>query len=218
MNLDAHVQRLHNEAMDASFESDIVLQNKQVLLRPLRVDDVDALLPVALEPTLWEVGVAAIRDRAELEAYVHHALTDRAEKRAYPFVVVHPETKQLVGSTRFYNIALADKRLAIGWTWLAASVRGSGLNLAKKFEMLRFAFENLQMNRVEFNVDAINTRSRRAIQKLGATEEGVLRRHMITYNGRVRDTVVCSILREEWPHLRETVFAQVVPETKVSLP
>lgn len=200
--------------MQAFFEQDLVLQNKHVLLRPLRVADIDELLPVAVEPSLWEVGVAAIRDRAELEAYVHQALTDRTQKRAYPFVVVHPKTKQLVGSTRFYHISLADKRLAIGWTWLAASVRGSGLNLAKKFEMLRFAFETLQMNRVEFNVDAINFRSRRAIQKLGATEEGVLRKHMITYNGRVRDTVVCSIVREEWPRLRETVFASVQPEAK----
>lgn len=193
----------------------VLIHNDRVHLRPLVWGDVDALLPIALEPGLWDLGLTAIRDRAELEAYVRDALHDQSTGEAYPFAVVDPVTQRVVGTTRLYEISLKHKHLSIGWTWLSASVRGSGLNLAKKFEMLRFAFETLGMNRVQFKVDALNARSRRAIQKLGATEEGVLRQHLITYNGRVRDSVICSIVRSDWPTLKETVFATVAPGTVI---
>lgn len=188
-------------------------QNPAVQLRPLALSDVEGLLPIALEPELWKTGLTSIQDADALRRYVEEALAQRAQQQAYPFVVLDAQTGAYLGSTRFYEMDFFHKRLVLGWTWISAAARGTGVNMAQKYELLRFAFEELGFQRVGFYIDALNTRSRRAVQKLGATEEGILRSHMITWTGRVRDTVVASILASEWPRLKASVFSAwaVVP-------
>ncbi len=186
----------------------IILENKRVLLRPLSMMDLESLLPIALESELWKVGMTEIRDRQDLEHYIEQALSDRTKGLSYPFVIVDKDSNQIAGSTRYSEITPQFKRLEIGWTWLSKNTRGSGLNKACKYELLRFAFEELLMNRVEIKTDALNLRSRAAIKKLGATEEGILRSHMITHSGRVRDTVMHSILSSEWPRIQQEVFGE----------
>lgn len=191
------------------FSQKLVLENQQILLRPLALSDEDPLYPIAIDPNLWEVGMTTIRNRVELQNYLQEALRDREKQAAYPFLILVPKTKEPIGTTRFYDISFEHKRLSIGWTWIGKKYRGTGINKACKYELLRYAFEELGWNRVEFKVDVLNTRSRKAIAKIGATEEGILRRHMITYTGRVRDTVYCSIIKEEWPRIKQEIFSDV---------
>lgn len=188
------------------FSQSLVLQNQQILLRPLEPSDIDVLYPIAIQPNLWEVGVTKISTREELETYIEEAITERQKQTSYPFLIMDKATHAAVGSTRFYDISFEHKRLSIGWTWIDQKWQGTGLNKACKYELLQYVFEDLGWNRVEFKVDALNLRSRKAIQKLGAKEEGTLRHHMITYTGRVRDTVFYSILQEEWSSIRENIF------------
>lgn len=196
--------------MDANafFQADWVLKNDKVLLRPLRESDFTHLLPIAVEPELWQFGLIQIVSPSDLQNYIAEALHQREQHTTYPFVVIDVLTQAYVGCTRLYNIAFEHKRATIGFTWISRAARGTGVNAAQKLELLQFVFETLQFERVEFNIDALNLRSRRAVEKLGAIEEGVLRKHMITYTGRVRDTVVASIVKAEWPQAKANLLSQ----------
>ncbi|MFY0254888.1 GNAT family N-acetyltransferase [Chitinophaga sp. 30R24] len=183
-----------------------VLENKRVLLQPLQTSHKEVLLPLALEPSLWEVGMSQLTDDASLEKYIQVALTERAAKTAIPFVVFDKKENRIAGSTRYAAITLPHKRLEIGSTWITPSLQGSGLNKAMKFAMLQHAFEVMDMNRVELKTDELNTQSRNAILSIGCTQEGILRRHMITSTGRVRNTVYFSIVKEEWLAVKQRIF------------
>ena len=112
----------------------------------------------------------------------------------------------MVGSTRFYDISIPDKRLAIGFTWYHPSVWGTPVNPETKLLLLQFAFETLSLNRVEFHIDSRNNHSINAINKLGAQQEGVLRKHKIVQSDFVRDTVLCSIIDSQWPAIKQTLL------------
>jgi RimJ/RimL family protein N-acetyltransferase len=137
-----------------------------------------------------------------MSEYISAALRERDAGRALPFVTVKLPGGKIVGCTRFGNYAPEHLRVEIGWTWLEPSAQGSGLNTEAKYLMLRHAFEQLKCRRVEFKTDVNNARSRAALRKIGAREEGLLRAHMQTGNGRSRDTVYSSIIASEWPSLR----------------
>ena len=113
-------------------------------------------------------------------------------------VIVEKKTNKYVGSTRYGNISLENKRLEIGWTWLGKEFQRAGINISCKYLLLKYAFEDLQFNRVEFKTDVINIASRNAIENLGASVEGIFRQHIITQEGRIRDTIYYSILYYEW--------------------
>lgn len=125
------------------------------------------------------------------------------------FTVIQKSDNRIVGSTRYLNIDAADKRLEIGHTWYARDTWSTAINPSCKFLLFEYGFEVLQWNRVELKCDARNTRSRAAILKLGAKEEGTLRKHMILRDGFVRDTVYFSIVAEEWPNVRERLSARI---------
>jgi RimJ/RimL family protein N-acetyltransferase len=146
--------------------------------------------------------------------YVSAALRTRDEGTALPFVIVEAARGRVVGSTRFGNIAPEHRRLEIGWTWIARAWQRTSVNTEVKFIMLRHAFEVMGANRVELKTDALNERSRRAILRIGATEEGILREHMLTASGRYRNTVYYSILRSEW----NDVFAALSKKLAVEPP
>ncbi len=188
------------------FEQDIVLENDRVILRPLHMNDFETLNFIAYHTAIWEVGMSLLLEPAHLKEYINLALIERNRKRSYPFLIVDKQVNKVAGTTRFGNISFINKRLEIGWTWIHPDFQRTGLNKACKFLLLQFAFETLQFNRVEIKTDVINQQSRKAILKIGATEEGIFRKHQITSQGRVRDTVYYSILNDEWHILKSGIF------------
>jgi RimJ/RimL family protein N-acetyltransferase len=185
-----------------------VLENKRVLLRPLQLEDADALQPVAIQPALWKVGTSDLSQRSELEKYIRQAVQERERKECIPFVIIDKQENRVAGSTRFTALAPVHKRAEIGFTWIDTALQGTGLNKAMKYAMLQHAFEAEGLNRVELKTDELNTQSRNAILSIGAKQEGIFRHHMIVTNGRLRNTVYFSILKEEWPEIKERIFAK----------
>jgi RimJ/RimL family protein N-acetyltransferase len=180
-----------------------------VRLEPLSREHLPGLVAAGLDPGLWQWTVSKIRDPEDMRRYVEAALADAARGASLPFATVLVATGQVIGSTRFGNIALEHRRLEIGWTWLARAYQRTAANTESKLLMLTHAFEHLGCQRVEFKTNVLNTRSRQAILRLGATEEGIFRRHMIADDGSVRDTVWFSILSDEWPAVRERLRAKL---------
>ena len=185
----------------------VTLTGTHVRLEPLHERHVPDLLAVALDEELWRWTTTQVRTAAELEAYVATALRGQREGTALPFATVDVASGRAVGSTRFANADAENRRVEIGWTWLGRAFQRTRLNTEAKLLMLGHAFGALGCIRVELKTDALNVQSRTAIRRLGATEEGTFRHHMITSTGRLRDTVYYSILREEWPAVRERLTA-----------
>jgi len=181
------------------FNQDYSLENERVLLRPLAVSDLPFLEKYVLEaPDLWQYSLVAIQDKADLEKYIHDAIEARNQKTAYPFIVYDKLTHTYVGCTRFYDIQFNFQTTQIGYTWYSKKCWGTGLNQACKYLLMEFAFEQIGFERVEFRADNNNKRSIAAMQKIGCTVEGVLRSHLPMPNGKRRDSIVLSILKEEW--------------------
>jgi N-acetyltransferase len=180
----------------------ITLQGRHVRLEPLSLAHLDDLCDVGLDESLWRWTVADVRTREDLRAYCETALAEEARGESLPFTLIECASSRAVGSTRFGNIALAHGRVEIGWTWVAAAWQRTAINTEAKLLLLTHAFEALGCTRVELKTDALNVKSRAAILRIGATEEGTLRRHTRTARGRIRDTVYFSILDNEWPRVR----------------
>ncbi|WP_162427102.1 GNAT family N-acetyltransferase [Pontibacter pudoricolor] len=192
-----------------NFEKDLHLESDRALLRPLQAHDLEQLQTIALDADTWRWNVTKITNTQDLQDWAQTAFTDRQLKRRYSFVILDKTTGRLAGSTSYGNISEADKRLEIGWTWIGKDFRGTGLNRHCKFLLLSYAFEVLQFERVELKTDVLNARSRQAMRKIGATEEGVLRSHTLMHDGRRRDTIYYSILKSEWPDIKATIFADL---------
>ena len=186
------------------FSSDIILENERAQLIPLTLNHLPVLWPIAANPSLWEFTSANIQTYSDFEAYVNKALHEKKIGNCYPFAVYDKANNCFAGSTRYGNISLEHKRVEIGWTWYHPSLQRSGLNRACKSLLLQYGFEQLNLNRIELKTSLFNTRSQKAIGDLGATQEGILRQHMINDNGSVRDTVIFSILQNEWSTISKT--------------
>jgi N-acetyltransferase len=178
---------------------DYTLEDDCVLLRPLRTDDVQHLLPFSLrEPGLWKYSLLPVAGEENLQNYIKIALKGREEEKEYPFIVYDKRKGIYAGSTRFYDIQLNQKTLQLGYTWYGAEFHGTGLNKHCKYLLLEFAFDELGMERVEFRADINNERSIAAMKSIGCVVEGVLRANTIKADGTRRDSIVLSILRKEW--------------------
>ena len=138
-----------------------------------------------------------------MAAYIQTALDAQKAGTAVPFATVHVGSGKVIGSTRYMNIDVPNRRVEIGATWIAPPWRRTAVNTEAKYLMLRHAFEALGCIRVELKTDALNQRSRNAIRRIGAQEEGILRQHMVTWSGRLRDSVYFSILDSEWPRVKQ---------------
>ena len=187
----------------------VILAGRHVRLEPLSSEHVDPLAEVGLDPDLWRWTSVQVTSRAEMAAYVRSALAVQAAGSALPFVTVEQSSGRVVGSTRYGNIDAANRRVEIGWTWVARPWQRTAVNTEAKYLLLRHAFESLGCLRVELKTDVFNERSRRAIARIGAREEGILRKHMVTQSGRVRDTVYFSIIDDEWPEARSALEARL---------
>ena len=180
----------------------VVLDGVHVRLDPMRVDHIPALCEVALDESIWRWTANIVADDADIERYVKAALVERDFGRAIPFVTIDKRSGTIVGSTRFGNIDIVNRKVEIGWTWINPQWQRTAINSEAKLLMLTHAFEVWKCVRVEFKTDSNNRKSRKAIRRLGAKEEGVLRNHMITETGRFRDSVYFSIIESEWPAVR----------------
>lgn len=189
------------------------LENNRVLLRPLMDSDQELLRPLALaQPELFRLMSTLITSGDDLKQFIRQAMEDREAGRSVPFIVMDKQTTAIAGSTRFGNLDEKNKRVEIGWTWLAKEFHGTGLNKAMKYVMLQHAFEVWNLNRVEIKTNEKNERSRRAIESIGGKYEGLLRSHMINGDGTVRNTVYYSIIKEEWPAVRDKIFGKYLKE------
>ncbi len=179
--------------------TDYVLEDDRVILRPLKETDIEFLLPFALnEPDTWKYSYLSAKGENGMCKYIKDALYNKAAGKEYPFIVFDKQTKQYAGSTRFYDIQPAFQTLQLGYTWYGEKFRGTGLNKHCKFLLLQFAFETLNAMRVEFRADANNERSIAAMKSIGCKPEGILRSNMPLTDGGRRDSIILSVLKDEW--------------------
>ncbi|PAP81529.1 GNAT family N-acetyltransferase [Rubrivirga sp. SAORIC476] len=187
----------------------VTLEGAHVRLEPLTRAHLDALAEVGLDPDLWTWTASTVRTRDDLAAYVETALAGQADGTALPFATVDRASGRVVGSTRFGNYVAAHRRVEIGWTFVAPPWQRTAVNTEAKLLMMAHAFDTLGLTRVEWKTDALNARSRAAILRLGAIEEGTLRSHMVVRDGRLRDTVYFSVTADEWPAVRDRLTARL---------
>lgn len=180
----------------------LTLEGHHVRLEPLSQAHHAALCEVGLDEELWRWTTVLIRTTDELHEYIAMALGDQAAGVSLPFATVDKATGRAIGSTRYGNIDRLNRRVEIGWTWVARTHQRTYVNTEAKYLMLRHAFETLGCFRVEFKTDSFNVRSRNALLRIGAKEEGIFRNHMITYTGRLRHSVYYSIIDSEWPEVK----------------
>ena len=187
----------------------VTLEGDHVRLVPLAADHLDALCAVGLDPALWVWSPTPVRTRSDMRRYVEAALAAQTAGTALPFATVDRASGQVVGSTRFGNAAPEHRRIEIGWTWIAPRWQRTAINTDAKLLLLRHAFGALGCLRVEWKTDALNERSRRALLRLGAVEEGTLRSHMVTSDGRSRDSVYFSVTAAEWPSVESRLVSRL---------
>jgi RimJ/RimL family protein N-acetyltransferase len=183
----------------------ITLEGNTIRLVPLSLENLDALCAIGLEPRLWQATTIQVQTRAEMESYIKVALEAQDEGIALPFVIIERSSGKVIGTTRFHSIATKHRHLEIGFTWIALPWQGTVVNTEAKYLMLYHAFESMNCIRVEFRADAKNEQSRRALTRLGAQQEGILRHVRISPHRGVCDLVVYSIIAKEWPQVRSNL-------------
>jgi RimJ/RimL family protein N-acetyltransferase len=189
--------------METMVISPVTLRGAMVRLEPLAPEHLEGLCRAGLDPELWRWVPTAVTTPEQMAAYLATALDEAGRGVSLPFAIVSQATGEVIGCTRYANIDRGNRRVEIGWTWLAAAHQRTGANTEAKLLLLTHAFETLGTFRVELKTDALNSKSRAAILRLGAVEEGTLRRHvLVPATGRVRDTVYFSILDHEWPAVK----------------
>lgn len=185
--------------MTFDFNQNLILEDDIVQLRPLQNSDIDNLLDFSLnQPEIWKYTSIPAQGRENLANYIKIAVDNRDKHTEFPFIVFDKRTNEYAGSTRFYDIQLENKTLQLGYTWYGKQFHGTGLNKHCKFLLLSYAFEQMDMERVEFRANNLNTHSIAAMKSIGCTVEGVLRGNMKNPDGSRRDSIVLSILKGEW--------------------
>jgi RimJ/RimL family protein N-acetyltransferase len=188
----------------------VTLTGKFIRLEPLTVDHVADLARVGLEPEIWHyMRYGKIENSEGLKAWVQELLSLQEQGTDLPFAVIYLASGRAVGSTRFLHIDMPNRSLEIGGTWYGLEYQGTQVNTECKYLLLRHAFETLGCIRVWFKTDGRNLRSQHALEKLGVVKEGVLRNHMILPDGTIRDSVVYSLLPDEWPQVKANLKARL---------
>jgi RimJ/RimL family protein N-acetyltransferase len=181
------------------------LENNRVKLALLDLSNYKQLIEIASQENLIQYSPSNISTPEKLKEYVQVALDDYYHKISIPFIIYDKQTQAYAGSTRFGLINWKNKVLHIGWTWIGKQFQGTGLNQHMKFLMLQYAFEALAFDKVEFRIDERNAASRKAVEKIGATLEGILRKDTLMLDGFKRNTCCYGILKEEWPVIKENL-------------
>lgn len=189
------------------FEDDIILEDSAVLLRPVTTADADGFRAIFFDPPLWEYTVSKITTDDELNAFITESKTNITNKIRRAFAIIDKTSGEIAGTSSYGNLSEIDRCVEIGWSYLGRKFWGSPVNSHAKFLLLQYAFEQMNMNRVEFKTDDDNPRSGRALLKIGCTKEGVLRSKNLLHNGRMRNTAYYSILASEWPAVKEKLVS-----------
>ncbi|SDI41405.1 Protein N-acetyltransferase, RimJ/RimL family [Paraburkholderia phenazinium] len=179
-----------------------VLRGRNVVVEPLQLSHEHALIAAAADGELWNLTLTVVPTAETMARYIERAMAGRSAGTVMPFVIVRREDQRVVGSTRFWKIDRHNRKLEIGQTWLSASVQRSGVNTEAKFLLLRHAFEVMDCVRVQFTTDELNEKSRAAILRIGARQEGIVRHERIMPDGLKRNSVRFSIIDTEWPEVR----------------
>lgn len=179
------------------------LEGNLVRLIPLSLSHKNALVEAASDGELWNLWFTSVPSQEKIDDYLAFAFSEQEENRALLFAIIDKKTDKIVGSTRFCNVVESNKRVEIGYTWYSKSYQRTGINTECKYLLLKYAFENLKCIAVEFRTSWYNQASRKAILRLGAKQDGVLRNHQIDANGMLRDTVVFSIIESEWQGVKK---------------
>ena len=187
----------------------VVLEGELVRLEPLKIEHFDALCEVGLDESLWRLTANIVKTREDLRRYVDAALGDFEKGIALPFATIDRRQNKIVGSTRFGNIDTNNRKTEIGWTWINPAWQRTYINSEAKLLMLTHAFETWKCIRVELKTDVLNDKSRNAMLRIGAREEGTLRNHMITESGRFRDSVYFSIIESEWQEVKRNLITKI---------
>ena len=193
----------------------VKLRGRHVTLEPLAQEHSAELFAISRHPELWRLSLQPMDNLQDVEAYVASALEGQAAGTALPFVQRCAASGELVGSTRYGNIDIFNRKLEVGWTWLTPARQRSGINTEAKYLLLSHAFETLDACRVEFKGDARNEKSRAALERIGAQFEGILRQHMRTADGGQRDSFYFSVIAGEWPETKARLEKRMsdYPET-----
>ena len=193
----------------------VTLEGRRVRLEPMRADHLEALTQAGAFEELWKWTRDFAHTPESMKAYVEEALHYAGRGEAIPFVTIDKESERVIGSTRFANIDRNNRHVEIGWTWITPEFQRSYVNSEAKLLMLTQAFEVWGCARVELKTDVLNTKSRNAMLRMGATEEGTLRKHVLAYAGRWRDTIYYSVLDVEWPEVKTRLEGFVKQEFPV---
>lgn len=188
----------------------IVLEGDFVRLEPMTLEHHAGLSEVGLDPEIWRFTLVLVRTPEDMRSYMESALKLQRDGTTLPFVTIERSSGRIVGSTRFGNYDPANRRIEIGWTWIAPPWQRTAINTEAKYLMLSHAFEKLGCVRVELKTDVLNAASRKAMLRIGATEEGVLRKHSLVWDGRYRDSIYYSILDEEWPGVKQQLQRMLI--------
>jgi N-acetyltransferase len=180
----------------------IILEGKHVRLEPLTQAHHAQLCEVGFDDEIWRLTTTIIRTPEDMKKYIDAAAKDFSDGKAMPFAIIEKASGKAVGSTRFGNIDTTHRRVEIGWTWIARQWQRTFINTEAKYLLLSHAFDTLGCMRVEFKTDSTNSRSRNALMRIGAKEEGVFRNHMIVPGGRIRHSVYFSIIDSEWNEVK----------------
>lgn len=187
-----------------------ILEGERVKLIPLDKQHFEPLAACAANAAIWKEMSIDGADEDALFTNLRAALLRRAAGEEYPFTIIDKQTNTIYGSTRLFDLHPDHKKLEIGWTWYHPTYWGNGYNTECKMLLLQFCFEQLQTNRVQLKTRLTNLRSRAAIKKIGAKEEGILRNDRVQ-QGIVKDTVVFSIINAEWPQTKQHLLALLNP-------
>jgi RimJ/RimL family protein N-acetyltransferase len=187
----------------------VTLEGNWVRLEPMTIDQVEPLSEVGLEESIWRWTLGRCESVEDIRRYVESALDEERRGVSLPFVTVEKASGKIIGSTRFGNIETANRKAEIGWTWINPAWQRTFVNTETKLLMLAHAFETWKCIRIELKTDALNEKSRNAILRIGAKQEGILRHHMITDSGRFRDSVIFSIIDKEWESVKENLTTKL---------
>ena len=198
---------MNSDATPLQIVTPVTIAGRVVRLEPIRREHAELFWQIAKDDleNIFEWIPYRMKTPEDFERVVEKALAEQERGESVVFATYERESGRIIGSTRFMNIDRVNRRVEIGSTWIAPAWHRTAVNTEAKFLMLKHAFEVWQCMRVELKTDALNQRSRNAILRLGAKEEGTLRKHLITWTGRVRDTVYFSILDTEWPEVKLTL-------------
>lgn len=192
------------------FPATLEIETIKVLLRLMKEDDFAALQKIAAPAIIWKYFPKELNNGEELRKWIADGLREREEGKRMPFVIIDKDTNEVCGCTSIMNISFYDKRIEIGGTWLGVDTMGTNTNRNAKFALLSYAFEAMKMERVEFKTDNLNERSKAALRKIGATEEGIFRNHMQMHSNRRRDSIYFSIIQSEWEEVKKGFFGDMI--------